>query len=233
MILTALQKAATRLVSQQPQVFFGSQETLQIELCDLLNEVAQDVAQYMDWQALVKIATVQGNGSTNAFPLPDDYSRMMIKSRVQDKNSWFWGYFYYQDINGFMYDRDHGFPGYPGGWIMFDNLLQFSPTPGAGQNATFPYVSKMIFRGSDGNLKESADNDADTFLLPERLLTLGLVWRWRENKKLDASGDQEAFTKALDEYATKDGGAKVIERSSRLFFPGAQVGWPWPLGGVS
>src|SRR3546814_5064934 len=50
-----------------------------------------------------------------------------------------------------------------------------------------------------------------------RVITLGLVWRWREMKKLNFAGDQEAFTKALDEYASKDAGSKVIRYGGRFF----------------
>src|SRR3546814_5464552 len=74
-------------------------------------------------------------------------------------------------------------------------------------------------RISDWSSDVCSSDLSDTFLLPERLLTLGLVWRWRENKKLDATGDQEAFIKALDEYAAKDKGSRVIrseEHTSEL-----------------
>src|SRR3546814_14852216 len=81
-------------------------------------------------------------------------------------------------------------------------------------------------RISDWSSDVCSSDLSDTFLLPERLLTLGLVWRWRENKKLDATGDQEAFIKALDEYAAKDKGSRVIRSRSRLRLPGTHIAWP-------
>lgn len=209
---------------------FGGGGTFELELCDLVNEVAQDVAQYRDWQGLVKTATITGDGTTTIFDRPADYGRMLIDTDIQDQNSWFWGFIHYDNINEFLFDEMRGFPGYPGAWIMVGDQIRFSTPPAAGQEAIYPYVSANIVRAATTVLKPEFTADDDTFLLPERLLTLGLVWRWRENKKLDASGDQEAFVKALDEYAAKDGGPFVLRRSSRVGFANVGIAWPWSLG---
>lgn len=229
-ILAALQSAAIRLVGQRPTVFFGASGTFEAELADLINEVAADIAKYQDWQALVRVGTVTGDGLTGIFDLPDDYDRMLVGGRVQDLDSWFWGFHSYGDISAFLYDEAREFNAYPGGWIIYGGQMRFSPVPAAAVTATFPYISTHWAIDASTATKAAFDADTDSFALPERLLTLGLVWRWRENKKLDASGDQEAFVKALDEYAAKDGGTVVIRRNSRRHFPGARTAWPWALG---
>lgn len=232
-ILGALQSAAVRLMGQRPTTFFGATQNFEMELCDLINEVAVDIAKYQDWQALVRIETVTGDGTTSAFDLPADYDRMMLNTRVADLTSWFWGYGAYTDINSFLFDEARGFNAYPGGWIIYADQLRFSPAPSDAQVATFPYITNQWATAFSTAPKSAFDADTDNFLLPERLLTLGLVWRWRENKKLDAMGDQEAFIKALDEYAAKDGGTKVFRRNSRSGFPGTYPAWPGELGPAS
>lgn len=227
-ILAALQSAAVRLVGQRPGAFFSASGQIERELSDLVNEVAEDVAKYHDWQALVRVCEIVGDGATAEFDLPADYDRMLVKSDMFDPASWFWGYGHYTDINAFLRDEARGFN--PGGWIIYDDHLRFSPAPSSGQKATFPYITKNWATAESLAPKSSFTADTDNFRLPERLLTLGLVWRWRENKGLDATGDQEAFVKALDEYATKDGGSKVFRRNSRRYLAGTQVAWPWQLG---
>lgn len=229
-VLEAMQSAAIRLVGQRPTTFFGSSNQFETEITDLVNEVAQDVAKYQDWQALVRIGTVTGDGTTTEFPLPADYDRMLVDTEVADLSSWFWGYGTYFDISQFLYDEARGFTGFPGGWIIYGDRLRFSPAPTDGQTATFPYITKDWARAASTAPKAAFTADDDTFLLAERLLTLGLVWRWRENKKLDASGDQEAFIKALDEYGAKDKGARVVRRNYYRAFPGTYTAWPWELG---
>lgn len=201
-------------------------------MCDLVNEAAQDIAKYHDWQALQRVTTVPGDGTATEFNLPADYDRMLISSSVQDAKGWLFGYFQYGDINSFMFAKARGFQPNPGGWIIYGNKLRFAPAPSAGNSASFPYISKNWAHPSSGPDKAAFTDDADEFLLPERLLTLWLVWRWRENKKLDASGDQESFVKALDEYAARDRGARSYARSSRRAIAGTHLAWPGVLGGV-
>ncbi len=229
-ILAAMQSAAIRLMGQKPATFFGASDTFALEIGDLVNEVATDVAKYQDWQALTRTGTVTGDGATTDFDLPDDYDRMLQNATVADLSSWFWGFGAYSDINAFLYDQARGFTSTPGGWIVYGDQLRFAPAPSASQVATFPYITKNYATDASTNTKAAFTADTDSFALPERLLTLGLVWRWRENKKLDASGDQEAFVKALDEYAAKDRGARAYRRNGGRRFPGTHLAWPWALG---
>lgn len=229
-ILAAMQSAALRLAGHRPSAFFGGSGTLETELSDLVNEVAADIAKYQDWQSLVRVGTVTGDGDTSDFALPDDYDRMLVNTEVRDLQSWFWGYGAYLDINAFLLAEARGFQPFPGGWIIYGDRLRLSPAPAAAQVATFPYITKNWAVDASTTPKAAFTADTDTFALPERLLTLGLIWRWRENKRLDGAGDQEAFVKALDEYAAKDKGARIIRHNSRRRIPGTYAAWPWTLG---
>lgn len=217
-------------MGRRPSTFFGASGQFEAEMTDLANEVAQDVCQYQDWQGLIRLATITGDGTQTGFDLPTDYGRMLLNSDVQDTNNWAWGYHGFTDINEFLYFEERGFLGHPGGWIIYDNQLRFQPAPTAAATARFPYITKNYALDTSTAPKAAFTADTDNFVLPERLLTLGLVWRWRENKKLDATGDQEAFIKALDEYAVKDGGSRVQRRNAGRNYPGTHVAWPWTLG---
>lgn len=230
-ILAAMQSAAIRLMGQRPSVFFGASGKFEAEISDLVNEVARDVAASADWQALTVIGVLTGDGSTTEFDLPADYDRMLVSAEVQDTTAWFWGYRAMTDLNQFLYEGSIGFQPLPGGWIIYGGKMRFVPAPPSDQNATFPYISRNYARDA-GTLatKAAFTSDTDEFLLPDRLLTLGLVWRWRENKKLDFTGDQEAFTKAISEYASKDKGTRIYRRTGYARIPGTYPAWPWPLG---
>lgn len=207
-VLQAMQSAALRIIGRKPAGFFGASGQFEAELCDWANEVAQDIAKYQDWQALQKTFTVVGDGSATEFDMPADYDRMNISADVQDLSNWVWGYFSFSDINSFLFEQARGFTPYPGGWIIYGGKIRFSPAPPA-SGATFPYISNAVVTASDGAAKTQITADTDTFFLPDRLLTLGIVWRWRENKGL-ATNDEAAFVKALDEYAGKDRGSRII-----------------------
>jgi hypothetical protein len=220
MILSALQSAALRVAGRRPGTFFGAGQNAQLEqeLCDLVNEVAIDVAKYQDWQALTKIANISGG---TEIDLPDDYDRMILNADIQQSANWVWGYYHISDINEYIYRTNSGWAPYPGGWILFENKLHFSPAPTG--NAQFPYISANWALDMDGTPKPQFTADTDSFALPERLLALGLVWRWREMKKLDYTGDPDAFIKALDEYAGKDAGSSIIRFNGTRRWPNASI----------
>jgi len=228
-VLRAMQSAAIRLVGYKPSVFFASSEQFEQEIVDLANEVARDICEYHDWQALTKIETLTGDGVQEVFPLPTDYSRQLLDSDIQDLQNWVWGYQHMTNINDFIFLRARGFGIVPGAWILYNDELNFYPAPETGNSASYPYVSKNYARGASGNLKEEFTEDTDEFIIRkgEDLLTLGLVWRWRENKKLDYTGDQEAFTMKLEEMASRDKGSSIIRHGRRL--RGLNTAWAYPF----
>lgn len=229
-VLAAMQSAAIRLMGRKPGTFFGASSTFELEMCDLVNEAAIDIVKYQDWAALVRVAAITGNGTGTAFDLPADYDRMKLTGAVQDRTNWVFGYHSFADIDSYLFEEARGFSSWPGGWIIYGDKLRFSPAPVTGSVAQFPYISNAYAVGADGVAKTAFDSDTDTFVLPERLLTLSLVWRWRNNKRMDTTGDLEAFSKALDEYAAKDRGAIVLRSGRRSSFPGTHLAWPYTLG---
>lgn len=218
-VLSAMQSATLRVVGQRPASFFGSPETLEMEMSDLVNEVARDIQRFHDWQALTKIHTIIPNGEE--YPLPTDYNRMALVSDVQSvPYSLMWGYYHAPNVNEFLAFKESLWANNIGGgvWTIMGDKFNFFPAPNT--EAKFVYISgHFALDGNSGLAKAEFTDDTDKFLLPNRLLTLGLVWRYREMKKLDFSGDQEAFMKALSEESAKDGGSRVIRKGSRA----------WPL----
>lgn len=231
-ILSAMQSAAIRLVSEKPAVFFTASDVFEMEIVDLINEVAADIRAHHDWQALTKIDVLNGDGVTEVFPLPADYDRQLLYSVVQDINHWMWGYTHISDLNTFLAQRYMSFGTNPGIWTIYDNSMHFIPAPSMGNNATYPYISNNYALDANNSLKNEFTADTDNFVIRggERLLTLGLIWRWRENKKLDYTGDQEAFTMALEQLAARDKGSNVFRQYSASNFRNTPVAYPFPLG---
>jgi hypothetical protein len=233
-ILSAMQSAAVRLVGYRPSVFFTSSEQFELEISDLVNEVAQDICKYSDWQALTKVHNIPTDGVTDVFPMPDDYDRQLLVTDVQDLNNWIWGYHHTTNFNDFLFEKARNLFVVPGTWTIYQNSFHFTPPPASGNSATFPYVSLNYAINQAGNPMPEFAADTDEFIIrgAERLLTLGLVWRWRENKKLDYTGDQEAFMMLIDQLAAKDKGSNVQRSRSRTLTGrlDTRAAWPFTLG---
>lgn len=203
-----------------------------MELVDLLQEVATDIATAFDWQALSKFKGQAGDGSTTAFDLPTDYDRFPVGGEIRSE-VWERGRFspvtsldHWQDI------KDTLTTGAPGYWILIDRKLNIWPAMSSDEMAKYWYISKNVAVSSTGTEKAAFTADSDTFKLDERLLTLGLVWRWRAQKRMDYAEDLENYNRALAETGGRQkarnilamGRSKVGTHSGvNLAFPGTII----------
>lgn len=216
-LYTAVSSAALRVIGSAPAAVFASTEQIAVELRDLAQDVAVDIATSHEWRDLVKIATFAGGAS---FPKPADYDRMLSGQGVQDGTSWLWGYSPFASVADYMAAINGQWAISPGGWIILGGEFKFWPaTVGS---ATFPYMSNLIVNGADATPKAAFSADTDTFALPDRLLTLGLIWRYRAQKGLDYSEDLATYEDALARAQNNDKGARVLRPDSAPSFPGAK-----------
>lgn len=226
-VLTAIQKAVLRCTGTNINDAFSSGDIVALEMADLSNEVAQDILSTYDWRALTRIATLTGD--TTVFPVPADYDRMVKGSAVADPINWFWSYTPFSSVTEWRRLVDGGYQMIvPGGWIIIDGAFNFYPAPYDG--ATFPYISKGYARSSDGEIKNEFDQDTDTFALPERLLTLGLIWRWKAQKGLAYAEDLETYEIALAREQVKDKGYRPLFETRPHRGGNFSTPYPWPLG---
>lgn len=218
---TAVDSAAIRTVGSAPTAVFSSNDQIAIEMRDLSTEVAREIAESYEWRSITKI--VQMSGGMN-FPLPEDYDRMLVGQGIQDRDTWFWGYYPFSSVSEYMMAVNGNLPLIsPGGWILLDNEFKFYPLPVG--TATFPYISKFIVKGANDVLKPAFTADDDTFLLSERLLTLGLIWRWKAQKGLDYSEDYNIYSTELAKMQNNDKGSRVLMPDVRYSIPGARMAY--------
>lgn len=229
--LSACQSAIARLVARKPNSVFSSDDEICVEIADLANEVAADIAEACDWQALTVLKIITGDGVTVNWPLPDDYVRMVGGT---DIHSGTWTYMRYaasptldawQDLNALL----PAIP--PGYWTILQNQIGFVPTISSGQDARFYYISSNWARSASGQPKALFDRDDDTFVLDDRLLTLGLIWRWKSMKGMDYQEDMRNYDIALSQAMTRDKGSRVIRKGGcGVGGLNTHLAWPYVLG---
>lgn len=216
-VLSALSSAILRAVGvPRRTAVFTSSGAVEAEMADLVNEVAADIARKHDWTALTTLATLEGYAGVE-FDLPDDYDRMPKATKVW---STAWPSMFYQrarDLDEWYSNQQFSTSGAPGWWIILGGKFQIYPAPPIGDNAQFYFISRNYAVGADGVAKPAFTADDDTFRLPERLLTLGCVWRWRQQKRLEYAEDLQNYEIALSEAISADKGARIlVEGRSRL-----------------
>lgn len=225
-VLSALQSASVRLTGEKPATFFSSQSKFEMQMVDIVNDAAKDIARSHEWRALTKTATITGDGVTTSFAIPADYDRMALAQSVHDKKSWLWNYTPCPDLDTWISILNgQVLAAVPGWWIILDGAFQIYPAPSGVAN--YPYISNAYSKGDNGDLKQAFDRDDDSYRLSEDLLIRKVRWMWKEMMGFDATNDQAEFLKLFSELSARDPGSRVIRSSDSRDF--RTSGWPYPF----
>ena len=103
------------------------------------------------------------------------------------------------------------------------NLLLLNPIPTVGQSLVFEYIGKnWVDTTGDGSANATSyAADANTTVLDEDLITLGVVWRFLKQKGLPYDNQFQEYQMKLSEKQAKDGAKQIIRLTgrTRAFLP--------------
>lgn len=222
-MLSIVNDAAARLSLVQTPVVTTSQDRQITQLWYLLNEVGHAMAEHYPWQALVNewlFSTVNSPTQTSALPVDFDrfinnttFNRSTRRGVLGPITARRWQAIQAQPVYSLIY---LSFRIRTGDYIM-------TPTPPAGETIALEYVSTNWVIGDpsqpDPGPKPKFDQDTDTTLLDEEVLTLGLVWRFLRAKGLDYAEEMKSYERALEIKCAQDGGATEITTTPRPIDP--------------
>ena len=206
-VLTVVQQAATQLGIERPTAVFGSSERVWLEIQDLLNDVAEAITDRHPWTALATEFTITtGDGSTEAFDEPSDLDywptdQRLWTDRLDRPLDRAPSLDYWTEVETRDYDVEYGL------WLPFGGQINIKPAPDATETIRGYYQTKNRISFSVGGAttyKSAFTTDADVFRLNERLLKLGLIWRFRHLKGLPYEEDMMVFERALAKEIVQD-----------------------------
>jgi hypothetical protein len=224
-VLSACQEAAIELSQTEPTTLFSTTDRFAKELRVQANKSAVAIMKAYDWQAMTRRATITGDGSDTSFALPDDYDRMAKKTNLASSSTNV-DLIKAEDLDQWDYFNNHMSTTTPGYWIVLGGELQIMPAPGTGVVHSYYYISKNVVSGNQAAFTA----DTDTFLLPERLLTLSIIWRWRASKRMEYAEDMRNFEIAFGEEAATDKGSRILIAGRQRVPYNVQTAYPGPLG---
>lgn len=216
-LLTIVQEASVILGLQQPSVAATATDLATKKLVRFANQGGRELAKYHDWQTLIveqaytSIATEQ---QTNALPTAD-YGRMVYNPEIWDRTSnlrlagptpqRYWALLKSGISTG-------GVTGY---WRILGNELRILPVMTAGHTLGFEYISKRWAQSSGGTRQETFLADTDTALVPEELITLEIIWRWRQSRGFASyAEDLSTAEREKEKAAAADRGTGRIRTES-------------------
>lgn len=210
-LLTIVQTACDRLGIARPTVVMASADDTIRVMRALATQEGRELAARATWQRLTmetSFTTLAQSIQTSAIPA--DFARFVPETA--------WNYTRQQQMIG---------PLEPQEWQSLSASLIASnnryyrvrgndflllPTPSAGDTIKYEYVSTYwVDTDADGLGEADAwAADANTSLLAEELLTLGIVWRWLKRNRLQYSDEFAEYTAQVNQAIGRDGGRAVV-----------------------
>jgi hypothetical protein len=184
----------------------GSNDLTAQILLEFANQEGEELARYHDWQALVvqkTFTTLAQVAQTNALP-SDDYDRMVYSPEVWNRSL---NLRYRGPTNSREWQRvlTGVGAGVAGWWRIVGGELNIYPAPTAGQTLAFEYISRNWAESSGGTAQDSFMADTDVSLLPERIILLGMVWRYRHSRGFaQYAEDMATYEREKEKAAARD-----------------------------
>lgn len=223
-ILQIVQAATLSIDVDRPQVLFTSTDRTALELIDTVNTAALQILDEYDWQRLIRTATITGDGVLTAFPLPDDYSRMVKDASLVGPNWRFYPAQQMQDFNHWLELMDYPVATWEQRWMVFGGNLNIMPIMPLNTPLSYGYISTSIVGGPDFS---TFTTDDDTFVLDDELLRLGIIWNWKKSKGYDFSAELAQYQQRMEMQRFRDVGSRQTlitgGRRGRYTIPGAFV----------
>lgn len=179
----------------------GSNDPDQVKLAQFINEAGAELVRRVDWSALRKIATLTGTGSATEHSLPSDFDRLTVGMNVSYEGS---------PVRGSLTPDEwvaltpvKGSPRY---YYLRGSVMAFYPYLDTGKQARVQYQAKNWVNNGAAS---SFTVDGDTPMIPNDLIVMGAIWRWRRHVGKDFADHVAEFEAALVDRARADSGTRL------------------------
>lgn len=216
--LSIIQRTAGLLSLDIPAAVFSSTDQQIIQLRTLMNEEGQTLARggesfEHNWTALITEKTFTTVATaTQTSAVSSDFGWII--------NNTFWNRTLRWPVDGPMSPEQwQNVQAVPTGSIrpnfrfISGPNLEIYPTPTAGQTCAYEYVSKNWAQTSGAIGLAEMTADTDVALIEERLISLGIRWRYLKSKGLDYSEDFRTYQIEVGKAIARDGGRRTTSLS--------------------
>lgn len=242
-ILQVVKDAAPKCGFAVPTQLIADTGATSVEIQKTLAEVADSIAQRREWSVLKTLATITGNGVATAFDYPDDYGRMLKNASMWPSTSPFNPLTHYVDSDQWLGLITQNYSPLIGGWTDIGGQIniRMGGTTGLLPNLAtvkYFYISGNVFVSAANAPKSTITADDDAFRLcgpkvelravGERLLKLGFIAKWKQDKGRPYAQDASDFEDALAIAMGNDkgnatltmGGGRIGRLQGQMAFPG-------------
>jgi hypothetical protein len=214
--LTLIQNSAKELGLASPSSAYASTDQQVIQLVALAQREGTELMQDFDWQVLTTEKTftsVALADQTTASAVPSDLDRFIPETFFNRTRK--------RPVFGPISAQDWQFTQAVVATTLVEsfrqrgNAILITPTPEAGDTYAYEYISKNFCESSGGTDQAAWAADTDTGILPEALMTMGVIWRFLKAKGFDYAEAFRTYEIAKAKAQAKDGGKRRFNLAHR------------------
>lgn len=212
-VLEIVKTVAKRVGISVPTTVTGSTDIQVLQLLALVNEEGEELADRYMWTALQKEKTFttiaaedQGAivGGTGLLTVGDGF-KYILNDTIWNRTTQFKPGGPVGPV-GWQGLKATPFSGFWSQYRIRGGHLFFLPAATVGQTVAFEYVTEnwaTDTTGATGKAEFTADDDVP--LLDSKLITTGLVWRWKASKGLSYDEDFRKYENMVADAMARDG----------------------------
>src|SRR5882672_2469038 len=230
-LISIVQEAAGSLSLPVPTTIVGNANASEVLWLNLAKREGNELARRHDWQNLVVQKTWTSTATeAQSSAMGSDFDRPMPDPEIWNRTS---NLRYIGPVASNEWERLRS--GVSGGvigwWRLIGGAVNIFPAPTAGQTLAWEYMSKNWCQSSGGTGQSTWAADTDTGVIPERLLSLGLTWRWLRSKGMDYAEDMATYEREMERATSRDRAIRVMSvGASRPDDYPAQPYWSGTIG---
>lgn len=209
-LLTIVQKTCDALSLPRPSAVVTSSDPQVRQLYALANEEGEELASSFDWQALRREQTFTTTATaeqTTALPSDLDrfidnsfFNRTTMRAVMGPVTPQYWQAIQAQPALNRVY---LAFAKRAGQFLL-------TPTPPADETIAYEYISDAWAKSAAGEDQTAFQADDDETYLDERLIRLGVKWRFLQAKGLDYAEAMQTYEQQKELAQARDAGAPAI-----------------------
>lgn len=197
-LLSIAQDMSSIVAIQAPTAILSNLTDDNRKIVRFTTDAAEELARRVDWAALRATTTITGTGANDDFSLPGGFSRLIDGNSIKSSTGPVRAGLSEDEWNSLT--PVEGVPRYA---RLLGSSVSFYPYLALGATATVTYQSENWCPSGT-----ALGTDAEEALVPEDLIRMGAIWRWRRHLGQDIQDFLAEYESALADRAKFDGGIR-------------------------
>ena len=211
-LLTIITNVCHRVGINAPSLVIGTGDDQILQILSLAQEEGEELSDRYVWSALQREATFV----TLAAQLQGVMSTLASVGFKYILNETIWNRTQNRPMYGSLTPQDwqllvsSSVTGPYEEYRIKNGNLYLIPAPPAGETCAFEYISSNYCQTFGGTPLTEWTNDTDTGILDEKIMTAGIIWRWKQVKGLDYAEDFRKYEVRVLQAMGRDAGKPTL-----------------------